>query len=349
MKEFQIRKNDAGQRLDKYLRKLLPQASGGFLYKMLRKKNIVLNGRKAAGSEHILEGDCVKLFLSDETFEKFSAGRTFYSAPPRLKSGAAMESASGLDAAAVLDSVSASLSNSRLAQALNIIYEDEDILIINKPAGMLSQKAKPGDISANELIVQYLLDSGALTQEELQTFHPSVCNRLDRNTSGILAAGKTLRGLQMMSEQLKDRSAAKYYRCIVKGILDKPQRLKGCLIKDPAKNQVHIFPEAQPGSQYIETEYEPLQRCGSCTMLEVHLITGRTHQIRAHLASIGHPVLGDAKYGDAAFHEGLRRQFNLKLKRQMLHAYRMVLKDGTEIIAPLPEDFKQAAAVLSVS
>lgn len=318
MKEFQIEKNEAGQRFDKYLRKLLPEASSSFLYKMLRKKNIVLNGKKTDGSQRIAVGDIVNLYLSDETFDKFSASRAVFGQPPALSAEFGQ------------------------LPPVNVIYEDDDILAINKPAGMLSQKAKADDISANELIIQYLLDSGAVTQEELRTFRPSVCNRLDRNTSGILLAGKTLHGLQSLSMQLKNRTAKKYYRCIVKGRLSQPQHLKGCLKKDDVKNKVDIFDidHEQPGSQYIETEYHPLEKMGSYTLLEVLLITGRTHQIRAHLASIGHPVIGDIKYGDAAANELFYRF--AKLKRQLLHAYCILLQDGTKITAPLPEDFLRA-------
>ena len=181
MKEFTITKNEAAQRLDKYLKKLLPEASSGFIYKMLRKKNITWNGKKAAGSEKLAAGDCIRLYLADETFDKFSAYRP--------------QSTAGAD-----------------GTRLDVIYEDEDILLINKPCGMLSQKAKPSDVSANEYLIAYLLASGAVTEESLRTFHPSVCNRLDRNTSGILTAGKSLKGLQELSAALKERTVNKYYR-----------------------------------------------------------------------------------------------------------------------------------------
>ncbi len=320
MKEFQIGKNEAGQRFDKYLRKLLPDAPGGFLYKMLRKKNIVLNGKKAEGFEHLAVGDNVKLYLSDETFEKFSAhnvGRERKQAqetPPRLP----------------------------------VIYEDTDILAVVKPAGMLSQKAAQEDVSANEAIIHYLLESGALREEDLQTFRPSVCNRLDRNTSGILLAGKTLHGLQELSGQLKRRSIEKYYRCIVAGAIGADRHLRGYLCKDAGKNQVTVYQtDRQPpqtGSRYIETYCQTVRQYQDYAMLEVTLITGRTHQIRAHLASVGHPVIGDPKYGDAQINAWFRKKFGLG--RQLLHAYRFVLENGTAITAPLPEDFRRIAAAL---
>ena len=178
MREFQINSNEAGQRFDKYLKKLLVGAPNSFVYKMLRKKNITLNGKKADGTEKLIGGDVVKLFLSDETFEKFTGKEEVAAAYEHLK---------GL-------------------RALPVVYEDEDVLIVNKPSGMLSQKAKPTDVSANEHIISYLIEKGELTEEMMRTFKPSVSNRLDRNTSGLLVAGKTLKGLQEMSQALKERT-----------------------------------------------------------------------------------------------------------------------------------------------
>ena len=285
MKEIVINENEAGQRLDKFLGKLLKEAPASFYYKMLRKKNIVLNGKKATGNEKLTAGDSIKLFLSDETFEKFAGKRQ-------------------------TNDLAASVPNI----ALEIVYEDHDVLAINKPAGMLSQKAKKEDISANEYILQYLLESGTITRESLHTFKPSVCNRLDRNTSGILVAGKTLNGLQQMS--------------------------KGFLKKDEKNNQVTILSEPSNDAKPIITEYRPLKLVGQVTLLEVHLITGRSHQIRAHLASIGHPVIGDTKYGNPR----LNREFlkNAGVTHQLLHAYRLFLADGTKIQADAPKEFERA-------
>lgn len=316
MKEYIIGKNEANQRLDKYLHKLLKEASNGFLYKMLRKKNITLNGKKAEGVEKLQKGDHVKLFLSDETFLKF-AGQ-----PPVHKDEA----------------------NVKLKQvSLSVVYEDEDILIINKPQGMLSQKAKPSDVSANEYILEYLLDTGALTGEDLRTFRPSICNRLDRNTSGLLIAGKSLRGLQEMAECLKDRSMKKYYRCIVKGTVAGKKKITGYLKKDEGSNQVQIYSKEVPDSRYIETEYTPVETFSDATLLEVHLITGRSHQIRAHLASIGHPVAGDEKYGDHNWNLTLKKKYGIR--GQMLHAYRLEFPDGRKVTAPVPESFERLTGV----
>lgn len=311
MKEIVINENEAGQRLDKFLGKLLKEAPASFYYKMLRKKNIVLNGKKATGNEKLTAGDSVKLFLSDETFEKF-AGRQ----PAE-------------DMVISVPSI-----------PLEIVYEDHDVLAINKPAGMLSQKAKKEDISANEYILQYLLESGTITRESLHTFKPSVCNRLDRNTSGILVAGKTLNGLQQMSKAFRERSMEKYYLAIVAGHISKPRRIEGFLKKDEKNNQVTILSEPSNDAKPIITEYRPLKLVGQVTLLEVHLITGRSHQIRAHLASIGHPVIGDTKYGNPR----LNREFlkNAGVTHQLLHAYRLFLADGTKIQADAPKEFERA-------
>lgn len=311
MKEIVINENEAGQRLDKFLGKLLKEAPASFYYKMLRKKNIVLNGKKATGNEKLAMGDSVKLFLSDETFEKFTGRQP------------------AEDMVISVPSI-----------PLEIVYENHDVLAINKPAGMLSQKAKKEDISANEYILQYLLESGTITAESLHTFKPSVCNRLDRNTSGILVAGKTLNGLQQMSKAFRERSMEKYYLAIVAGHISKPRRIEGFLKKDEKNNQVTILSEPSNDAKPIITEYRPLKLVGQVTLLEVHLITGRSHQIRAHLASIGHPVIGDTKYGNPR----LNREFlkNAGVTHQLLHAYRLFLADGTKIQADAPKEFERA-------
>ncbi len=289
----------------------LPSTNRRECFPKKRKKNIVLNGKKATGNEKLTAGDSIKLFLSDETFEKFAGKRQ-------------------------TNDLAASVPNI----ALEIVYEDHDVLAINKPAGMLSQKAKKEDISANEYILQYLLESGTITRESLHTFKPSVCNRLDRNTSGILVAGKTLNGLQQMSKAFRERSMEKYYLAIVAGHISKPRRIEGFLKKDEKNNQVTILSEPSNDAKPIITEYRPLKLVGQVTLLEVHLITGRSHQIRAHLASIGHPVIGDTKYGNPR----LNREFlkNAGVTHQLLHAYRLFLADGTKIQADAPKEFERA-------
>jgi len=315
MKEFQIRDNEAGQRFDKYLSKLLRNAPKSFFYKMLRKKNITLNGKKATGNEKLEAGDQVKLFLSDETFDKFSQQ----------------------DKAA------------RAVTTLDVLYEDADVLLINKPAGMLSQPDDTKEPSMVEYVIGYLLEKGELTEEDLWTFRPSVCNRLDKNTSGIIAAGKSLVGLQELSELFHDRTVHKEYLCIVKGVLHEKKHIKGYLYKDTKQNKVTIYKQKQKEAQPIETVYEPLDDNGEVTLLKVGLITGRTHQIRAHLASEGHPLAGDTKYGQDAFNRRYREKY--QLKHQLLHAFRLSFPDGMEgrlsdlsgkcFRAPLPAQFER--------
>ena len=325
MRVFQIKTNEAGQRFDKYLKKLLTDASGGFIYKMLRKKNITLNGHKADGTEWLQAGDEVKLFFSDETFGKFSGNSRTAAEYEYLKHLKYQADAKSTD----------------ISGELPVIYEDDNILIINKPSGMLSQKAKPTDISANEYILSYLISKGELTEEQMSTFRPSVSNRLDRNTSGLLIAGKTLKGLQEMSDALKERTMQKYYRCIVKGEVLKRAHIRGWLVKDEKSNKVTVYLQ-KPGkaqAQEIETEYHPIAVGSGYTELEVHLITGRSHQIRAHLASIGHPVAGDEKYGNRGMNKRFREEF--QVDSQMLHAYRVTFADGREIKAPCGAEFER--------
>ena len=304
MRMLTVSKNEAGQRLDKLLAKYLNLAGKSFIYKMMRKKNITLNGKKCDGSEHLTEGDEIKLFLAEETIEKFSEVK--------------------------IQKVQ--------KKKLDIVYEDEHILLINKPSGMLSQKAKETDESLVEYLIDYLLDSGKLKKEDLACFRPSVCNRLDRNTSGIVAAGRSLPGLQIMSEVIKDRSLGKYYVCVVRGIVKGEARIEGWLTKNEKTNQVSIRKEETPGSLPIRTAYRP-----------VHLITGRSHQIRAHLASIGHPIAGDPKYGDPRVNEEVKKRFGVR--SQMLHAWRLVMPEtisgplsylaGKEFTAPMPAEMKR--------
>ena len=294
MKEIIIRDNEAGQRFDKYLKKYMPDASSGFLYKMLRKKNIVLNGKKADGKEILHVGDCVKLFLSDETISKFSSRKQKPASYP-------------------------------VSSDLKVVYEDRDILLLNKPAGMLSQKAEKTDVSVTEYVIGYLLESGQMKPEELQTFHPSICNRLDRNTSGLIAAGKSLAGLQKMSALFKDRTLKKYYLCFVKGRITEPAYIRAYLKKDEQTNKVDVRKEEADGYSLIETEYVPAACNADMTLLKVHLMTGRTHQIRAHLASTGHPLLGDYKYGERSFNEEYRKRYGIT--SQILHAYQLVFPE----------------------
>ena len=306
MKEFIIQKNEENQRFDKYLKKLLPNATTSFLYKMMRKKNIVINKKKVEGNEKLKAGDVVSIFLSDETFEKFHVNLE------ELKRE--------------YDSL-----KSLTLKGLKIIYEDDEMIVADKPYNMLSQKASDKDLSANEYLLGYMINKGALSFEEYQTFRPSVVNRLDRNTTGLLLFGKTLNALQQLGEGIRERSIEKYYRAVVAGELKEELELKGYLLKDEKTNKVSYHKEQVEGSDYIETGVKPIQSKNGLTLVEIHLVTGKTHQIRLHLSTIGHPILGDMKYGN----EKINKKYyeSHKVNHQLLHAYRLEFPDGKVVTA----------------
>lgn len=306
MQQWIVGEGESGGRLDKYLNKALREAPASFLYKMLRKKNITLNGGKAVGTEILAAGDEIKLFLSDETISKFGgkvggrAGKSFTWAQPQP----------------------------------GILYEDKHVLILNKPVGVLSQKARPEDSSMVEWVAHYLSKESQEENGGPSTFRPGVCNRLDRNTSGIILAGKTLYGLQALSQMLKERSVEKYYLALVAGEVAGSRRIEGYLAKKEQHNTVEIYREPREGASYICTEYEPICSKAGYTLLQVRLVTGKSHQIRAHLSSIGHPVVGDGKYGYRKVNEQFRRYH---LNSQFLHSWRLVFPIG------LPKELAELA------
>lgn len=312
MEQITVKEGDSGQRLDKYLGKYLKEAPKSFLYKMMRKKNITLNGKKAQGNEILKEKDEIRLFLAAETIEKFrGAGKE--------------EGVHGL---------------------LDIPYEDAQVLFVNKPAGMLSQKAAREDVSLVEYLTGYLQEKEKAGEERGDTFRPGICNRLDRNTSGLITAAKTSAGARALSALLRERSVKKYYLCLAAGVIREKREISGWLLKDEARNQVRIFPSDPGGADEIHTVYEPVGRGKDLTLLMVELITGRSHQIRAHLAFDGHPVIGDSKYGNEAVNRRFRARYGTA--HQLLHAYRMefpplsdVLEglSGKTVCAPLPDRF----------
>ena len=308
MKKIIIDNNSAGKRLNKYLGRYLDGAPQSFIYKMLRKKNIKYNGMKADGSEIIAEGDVIEIYLSDDTIAKFRKNLTTENI--------------GYD-----DDKTESIAP---LDNIEIIYEDRDILILNKPVGILSQKARPEDYSLNEQIVDYYKERDKIDE----MFTPSMCNRIDRNTSGVILAGMSYQGTRILSKMLKDRTIDKYYLTIVKGKVTAPATIKGFLSKKETHNQVVIYSSKEEAVKngiespaYIETAFTPLEygrindgkRAYEITLLRVELITGKTHQIRAHLRSIGHPILGDGKYGHKDINAYMRKEFGLK--HQLLHAY----------------------------
>lgn len=390
MREIMMTALQAGMRLDHFLERSLREAHTGFIYKMLRKKNITLNGHKAHGNEKLEAGDVVRLYFARETLEKLCAGAVpgveavpvrnhtlSAERPCTLESEVPGRKGSGREMSAMggKGQKEKVLTFPDFPSSVRILYEDEHVLLVCKPAGMLTQKAKPEDLSLNEYAIGYLLREGAITQRELQTVRPSVCNRLDRNTSGIVAIGKTMRGLQALSALFRDRTVSKHYQALVCGEVKSGQRIDGWLVKDERTNTVRVLSREEKGAQRIRTSYTPEQAVcltktprafagkeypggadgtGSqkrrlvLTLLDVDLLTGRSHQIRAHLASVGHPVAGDPKYGDAGVNAFLTRQFGVR--RQLLHAGRLTFPvmdppldklSGRTFTAPLPADFRR--------
>lgn len=318
MKQIEVKKADAGQRLDKYLKRVFPEMGSSFLYKMLRKKNITLNTKKASGSESVKEGDLIQCFFSEETFFKFSGKR-------HTETGAQVHELSGK-------------SNTEYEKAyhdlkgITVVYEDEHILLLNKPAGVLSQKAKKDDLSLNEWMLGYLLADDKIKPTDLTHFKPSVCNRLDRNTSGIVICGKTLAATRMISQLLKDRTLHKYYRTYVHGRLEGKETLTAWHKKDTSDNHADICFQIteQEKNTYDEiiTTYHAMETGKEYSYLEIELVTGKTHQIRAHLSAYGHPIVGDKKYRELS-HKKTGQMLNVAAIKgypqfQLLHAYRLV-------------------------
>ncbi len=310
MKQFTIQPQEAGQGALKYISRLLPCASMGLLRKSLRKKNIVLNDKKIEGKEKLQAGDVLTVWFSDDTLTKFMTG---------TKGEKPISSTAGMDFAKY------------------ILYEDENLLVLNKPAGLLSQGDGSGEASLNDGLLAYLKD------QVTATVKPSICNRLDRNTSGLVLAGKTVQGLQALNELIKDHALQKTYRALVYGKLEGNGTLCGFLVKNHKTNQVTYSETKKDGALPIESRYRVLRQLTiqgiSCTLVEVQLITGRSHQIRIHFASIGHPLLGDRKYGNP---ESLAASQKLHIRRQMLHAYQLTFPKLSGVLETVSEKQFQA-------
>ncbi len=323
MKEWKIGREDAGQPLKKFCMKYLRNAPASFTYRMLRKKNILLNAKKADGSEVLREGDNVTFYLADDTLSKFTGSGGRESIQDNTDTGTqsfkTREKGAGGKVYRLKDE--------------QILYREEDYLILNKPAGLLSQKAEENDYSANEAVRDYL----GIHEDSL--FRPSAVNRLDRNTSGILLFGLTVKGAAVLSEILRERSVEKYYLAIVKGNCRLQGEYVSYLQKDSANNKVSLSANG-PGEE-IRNRFTPLKvvKAENLTVIRVELLTGKTHQIRAQLSFLGHPIIGDRKYGGSS----------PLARRQLLHAFQLHFPDddrlgklsGKRIEAPLPGDMKR--------
>lgn len=286
MKEFTIKKNDAGQRLDKFLTKAVKGLPTSLMYKFIRTKKIKVNRARTEQKYVLQEGDIVQLFIKDE----------FFDSPERDDSALAS-----------------------IKPKLTVVYEDENIILVNKRPGVLVHE--DDEARDNTLIMHikaYLYQKGEYDPENEQSFAPALCNRIDRNTGGIVIGAKNAEALRVMNEKIKNDEISKFYYCAVHGKMPKKaDTLTGFLLKDSDKNQVKIFDKQVKGSKNIITKYKVVSEKNGNSLLEIELVTGRTHQIRAHLSYIGHPLLGDGKYG-------VNKDDRAKgYKYQALYAYRL--------------------------
>ena len=336
MIELHVASGESSQRLNKYLMKYLNQAPSSFIYKMLRKKNITLNGKKAQGDEILSEGDSIKLFLSDDTIDKFRNVNSVSSSKSDVNKGKHTDSSGNFYRNKSL--------NNNVADLI-VLYKNENIMAVHKPAGVLSQKATDKDVSINEMIVDYCNANGLIDTGANIGFKPSVCNRLDRNTSGIILAGITLHGSQYLSRILKNHTCDKYYYTIVKGVFSGKKHCRAYITKDTKENISEIISveafdsldgDSKKNYNYIETVFESVSGNKNYTLLKIKLITGKSHQIRAHLKHLGYPVVGDGKYGDIGVNRYFRDKY--KLKHHLLHAGSISFDDVT-INDKLPDVF----------
>ncbi len=335
-------RNDAEQRLDRFLRKYLKGATLGNIYKIIR-KDIKINGsRSGVKNETVIhEGDEISLYINDDDFARFTGNAAGSS--NNASSGGAPHGAR---------SAAAGTPKKRPRRSFGIIYEDENVIAVEKPYGLLTHG--DGREKKNTLVnqvVDYLIEKGDYVPRLERSFTPAAVNRLDRNTTGIVLLGKNAAALRTLNAMIRSKeSVSKYYITIVKGELMDELRLEGELVKDEARNMVSVNAPAEEAGEVegrakqITTIARPLARSNGFTLAEIELITGRTHQIRAHMASAGHPVIGDTKYGDPAVNDGVASRYGLKA--QLLHAYRLVINDaeepleylkGKEFKAPLPK------------
>ena len=286
MKELSVGQNDAGQRLDRFVGKAVPLLPDSLLQKYIRLKRIKRNGKGAKRDTRLAAGDVLQLYINDEFFEKPREENSY------LKVG---------------------------TPKLNIVYEDENILLLDKKPGVLCHSAGVWDYNTLIANVQaYMAQKGEWRPKEENAFAPALCNRIDRNTGGIVIAAKNAEALRILNDKIRDREIEKYYLCAVQGRPRPPAgRLENYLFKDAKKNQVFVKNRPEPGAKTAVTEYRLITSKGKLSLVECRLLTGRTHQIRAQMAHAGWPLLGDGKYGSERFNKDFGE------KGQALYSYRL--------------------------
>ena len=293
MKEFVIGKNDAGQRLDRFVGKTVPLLPDSLLQKYIRLKRIKLNGKGSKRDTRLSEGDCVQLYINNEFFEKPREENSY------LKVG---------------------------KPRVTIVYEDENILLADKKPGVLCHSAGQWDYNTLIANIQaYLAQKGEWHPGEENAFAPALCNRIDRNTGGIVIAAKNAEALRIINEKIKLREIEKYYLCAVHGRPNPSSgTLENYLFKDAVKNRVYVKSKSEPGAKTAVTEYRTLRSKGPLSLVECRLLTGRTHQIRAQMAYAGWPLLGDGKYGSERFNK------NYTETGQALYSYKLLFSFPTD-------------------
>ncbi len=293
MREFYINKNDAGQRLDKYITKSFPLLPQSLMYKYIRSKRIKVNNKRSEISYRLKENDLVSLYINDEFFQAAKPKYDFLNAGKSIK----------------------------------IVYEDENIILIDKPAGILSHPDEDNYTdTAITRVKRYLYEKGEYEPDNEMSFAPALVNRIDRNTCGIIIAAKNAESLRILNEKLKNRELHKLYLCVVIGKLKKESGLiEGYLEKNEKQNKVYISEKSTDKSKSIATKYNVLGYKNGLSLVEVELLTGRTHQIRASFSHLGHALLGDGKYGTNA----QNKQFG-GYKKQFLYSYKLAFDFETD-------------------
>ncbi len=291
MKQVTVNSNDAGQRIDKFLIKFLPSMPQSLVYKSLRKKRIKINGKRANERDILNAGDILELYINDEFFDNPTPEEAFI----KIKN-----------------------------PSVNVVYEDENILLVDKPQGMVVHSDDKESVNTLISHIQaYLYQKGEYDPKSEHSFAPALCNRIDRNTRGIVIAAKNAESLRILNEKIKTKEIRKFYLCLTCGIPQKnSDTLTSYMKKDVAANLVKVYDKPTPDAKTAITKYAVKKRYKNHALLEIELITGRTHQIRAQMSAIGYPLLGDGKYGTWGK--------NPLLKQQALCSYRLIFDFETD-------------------